>query len=117
MATKKRSADQVRAAVQEQLLRENFALNNPSRKPVASGASGAIISGADLLKVKAKIDLIPDEADRKKLLNIFGTFTKNQSLAMILDANGPWARKYPDLVVDIADEATATDQLIHVRQS
>lgn len=67
------------------------------------------INGPDLKEASGAIDLIPDMASRTMVKGLFMTFSKYQVLGMLLDDNGKWFQKYPEIMTDIAERATRAD--------
>lgn len=107
---KKRSLVELRKFIEERSARDNAVLNTPGNtRPQQLGNAGNVISGSDLQRTKPKIDLVQDPLDRKKIEHVLTSFTKYAALGMLLDEKGPWAKKYPEIVQQIAEEATAMD--------
>jgi len=71
---------------------------------------GAIITGPDLALAAKHIDLIPDATLRRQVHGTLTTFEKFQALAMLLHPAGPYYKKHPELMDEIADAATYAER-------
>jgi hypothetical protein len=74
-----------------------------------------MISGPDLLEANKAIELIPDALDQKKIKGLFQMTSKYQVLAMLTHPAGRWVRKYPEIMEDLAERATAVERAAYKR--
>ncbi len=109
MEKKQRTTSQVREFVAAHKAKDDFAISNPGQSSTNAGGNGSLITGPHLHDAVQAIDLIPNPTERKIVFGLFSTFPKYQTLAMLLDENGKWFKKWPEIMGDIADKATAMD--------
>ena len=76
----------------------------------ASAKTGTVITGPDLALASKHIDLIPDKQIRKQVYGMLSTFEKYAALDMLLDPRGPYARKFPEIMQELAEVATEAER-------
>lgn len=112
---KKATPEAVLRFITERALLDERALTTPaSRQEQTQGGSGTLITGPDLTAAAKHIDLIPDRTLRRQVHGLFMCFTKYQALGMILDPNGPYYRKHPEILEEAAAAATEAERNFNV---
>lgn len=94
----KATPEAVRIYIQERLARDQRA------------GAGSIITGPDLQAAAKHLDLIPDVTLRRQAIGTLSAFEKFQALGMLLAVEGPFYKKFPEIMQEAAAAATDAER-------